>query len=185
MPDPIITDPIPNPDAAELATLKRVNAELLQTKHTLKARVSTLESEAATLESRAEKAESTLRATIIELPLARLSQEISNAPKLLLEELHRDFDFIAADNGEISLLTKDGKPVTDPSGKPVPLTHIGLYQLCAGKLNESKSEREKVYATLMRYTGASGGAGRKPSSFPSVTTGESEKKDSPQSYGLR
>lgn len=176
----------PNPDAAELATLKRVNAELLAAKHTLKARVTVLEGEAATLESRAEKAESTLRATVIELPLARLSQEISNAPKLLLEELHRDFDFIAADNGEISLLTKDGKPVTDPSGKPVPLTHIGLYQLLAGKLNEPKSEREKVYATLMRYKGASGGAGRKAAAtFPSVASEEDEKKDSPVQFGLR
>jgi hypothetical protein len=102
-----------------------------------------------------------------------------------LEELHRDFDFIAADNGEISLLTKDGKPVADPSGKPVPLTHIGLYQLLAGKLNGPKSDREKVYATLMKYKGASGGAGRKVASYPSVASDESEKTDIAPTFGLR
>jgi hypothetical protein len=175
----------PNPDAAELVTLRKVNAELLQVKHALKSRVTTLEGEALALTEKADKAESIMRATVIELPLARLSQEISNAPNLFLEELHRDFDFVAADNGEISLLTKDGKPVTDPSGKPVPLTHIGLYQLLAGKLNEPKSDREKVYATLMRYAGASGGAGRKAASFPSSSSVENDSPKPLPSFGLK
>src|ERR1700733_9324781 len=128
MPDPIITDPTPGADAAELATLRRVNAELLQAKHTLKAKIEQLESNTATLESRAEKAESLMRASVVDVPMKRLAAEVSNAPELWFAEFMRDFDVVAADDGTLSLLNKDGKPVTNSSGEPVAMTHNALYK---------------------------------------------------------
>lgn len=186
MPEPIVTDATPNPDAAELATLRKINAELLQTKHALKAKIEQLEGNAATLESRAEKAESTLRASFVDVPMKRLAAEVSNAPELWLTEFMRDYDVVAADDGTLSLLSKDGKAVTNGKGDTVAMTHNALYQLLAGSLHEQKDDaRKKVYATIMKFSGASGGVGRKVASFPSAAFDESEKKDSPVQFGLR
>jgi hypothetical protein len=186
MPEPVITDPTSNSDAAELGTLRRVNAELLQTKHTLKARIEQLEGNAATLELRAEKAESIMRAAVVDVPMRRLAEGIAHVPSLFITELEKDYRVdVDADSGELRLLTKDGKLVTNSKGEPVAMTHNALYAFLAGKLNEPKSDREKVYTTLMRFSGASGGAGRAAATFPSGASVESEKKDSPVRFGLR
>jgi len=161
MPEPTIDQPSISADITELATLRRVNAELLQAKHTLKARIATLEGEAANLDSKAEKAISTMRTAVIELPLKRLASEVSNTPELFLAELQKDFDVIACDDGSLSLINKDGKPVSNHEGKPVDFTHVGLYRLLAGLPHEPSNERRTIYRTLMRYKGASGGIGRK------------------------
>lgn len=166
MPDPAI-EPTPNTDAAELATLRRVNAELLQAKHTLKLRIATLEGEAATLESRTEKAESTMRAAVIDLPMKKFAAELSYAPELFLDELRKDYDIVSADDGNLSLLTKDGKEVKGRDGKPLAWTKHGLYALLAGLPGDVKTDRSKVYGVLMRPAMASGGAGRKIPSSPS------------------
>jgi len=181
MPDPII-EPKPNiDDAAELATLRRVNAELLQAKHTLKARIATLEGEAANLDSKAEKAVSTMRAAVIELPLKRLAAEVSNAPELFLAELQKDFDVRACDDGNLGLIGKDGKPALNHEGKPVEFSHVGLYRLLAGLPHEPSNERRSTYRTLMKYKGASGGIGRKV-----LSSSEAPGKDAvASSFGLR
>jgi hypothetical protein len=187
MPNPIITDPSPSPDAAELATLRKVNAELLQTKHTLKAKIEQLEGNAATLESRTEKAESMMRAAVIDVPMRRLAEGIAHVPSLFIAELEKDYRVdVDADSGELRLLTKeDGKVVTNGKGEPVAMTHNALYTLLAGKLNEPKSDREKVFATLMIYSGARGGAGRMAATFPSSSTVENDSSKSLPSFGLR
>lgn len=184
MPDPIITDPPIGADDSELATLRRVNAELLQTKHTLKARIATLEGQAATLESRAEKAESTMRAAVIDRPLKRLAAEVSDAPDLFIAELSKDYDVIADDDGGIGLQTKDGKRVA-PGGSPLEFTHSGLYQLLAGKPHEAKTPRSRVFTTLMKYIGASGGAGRKVTGISAKSSAESNTESIAPAFGLR
>lgn len=177
----------PNPDAAELATLRKVNAELLQTKHALRAKIEQLEGNAATLESRAEKAESMMRAAVIDVPMRKLAEGIAHVPSLFIAELEKDYRVdVDADSGELRLLTKDeNKIVTNGKGEPVAMTHNSLYTFLAGKLNEPKSDRQRVYATLLRFSGASGGAGRNAASFPSVVSEDGEKKDSPVQFGLR
>lgn len=74
----------PNNDAAELVTLRALREELLQAKATLKARVTTLETEAVALTEKAKKAEATMRAAIVDLPLKRLAEQISPVPQLFL-----------------------------------------------------------------------------------------------------
>jgi hypothetical protein len=188
MPELVITDPTPIPDAAELATLKKINVELLQAKHTLKAKIEQLESNAATLESRAGKAESIMRAAVIDVPMRRLAEGIAHVPSLFIEQLRKDYRVdVDADSGELRLLTKeDGKVVTNSKGEPVAMAHNALYQLLAGSPHEQKDDaRKKVYATLMKYSGASGGVGRKAASFPSVASGEDARQDVSPSFGLR
>jgi hypothetical protein len=189
MPDPIITDPTPNPDATELATLRKVNTELLQTKHTLKARIEQLEGNAATLESRAEKAESMMRAAVIDVPMRRLAEGIAHVPSLFIAELEKDYRVdVDSDSGELRLLTKeDGKVVTNSKGEPVEMKHNALYQLLAGSPQEQKDDaRKKVFATLMRFSGASGGAGRKAAAtFPSSSSVENDSPKPLPSFGLK
>lgn len=188
MPDPNATDPTTSPDAIELATLRKVNAELLQAKHTLKARIATLESELATLDSRAEKAESTLKKAIIDAPLRRLAEGIAHVPQLFLAELAKDFDVsVDADSGELRLLTKsDGKVVTNNKGVPVEMTHNALYTLLAGSQDQQKDDaRKKTFATLLKYSGASGGAGRKPISSPLRSSVENSDQAVAPQFGLR
>jgi hypothetical protein len=178
----------PNPDATELATLRKVNAELLKSKHDLKARVAALEGEAATLESRAEKAESIMRAAVIEVPIPRLAEGIAHVPYLFIGELEKDYRVdVDADSGELRLLTKDdGKVVTNSKGEAVAMTHNALYTFLAGKLNEPKSDRQKVFATLMKYSGASGGQGRMAASIsPSSSSVENDSSKPLPSFGLR
>jgi hypothetical protein len=189
MQEPVITDPTHSPDAAELATLRKVNAELLQTKHTLKARIEQLEGNGATLESRAEKAESMMRAAVIDVPMRRLAEGIAHVPSLFIAELEKDFRVdVDADSGELRLLTKeDGKVVTNGKGEPVAMTHNALYQLLAGSPQEQKDDaRKKVFATLMIYSGARGGAGRMAAvSFPSSSSVENDSPKPLPSFGLK
>jgi hypothetical protein len=189
MPDPIITDPTPGPDAVELATLRKVNAELLQTKHTLKARIEQLEGNTATLESRAEKAESMMRTAVVDVPMHRLAEGIAHVPSLFIAELEKDYRVdVDVDSGELRLLTKDeNKIVANGKGEPVAMTHNALYQLLAGSPQEQKDDaRKKVFATLMRYSGASGGAGRKAAvTFPATSSVENDSPKPLPSFGLK
>ncbi|MBB5343166.1 hypothetical protein [Tunturibacter empetritectus] len=173
---------------AELETLRRVNAELLKTKHDLKGRIATLESEAATLESRTEKAEGLMRSAVIDVPMRRLAEGIAHVPALFIAELEKDYRVdVDADSGELRLLTKeDGKPVTDGKGEPVAMAHNALFRFLAGSPEQQKDDpRKKVFATLMRYSGASGGQGRKTVSSPSRSTVENESTQPLPSFGLR
>jgi hypothetical protein len=173
-------------DSTELGILRKTNVELLKAKHELKARIATLEGEAATLQSRAEKAEKTIRTAVIEAPLKKLAAEISNAPELFLETLRKDYDVdVDADTGDLLLLTKNGKAVAARDGKVFAFTHVGLYALLVGKPNETKDDRAKVYATLMKYAGASGGAGRKTPPHASRVSSPEDKQEIAPPFGLR
>lgn len=172
----------------ELETLRRVNADLLQTKHALKARIATLEGEAATLESRAEKAERLMRSAVIDVPMRKLAEGIAHVPSLFIAELDKDFCVdVDADSGELRLLTKaDGKPATDGKGQPVVMTHNALYRHLAGSPEQQKDDpRKKVFATLMRYSGSSGGVGRKTVGSPYKPMSEDVKQDIAVTFGLR
>jgi hypothetical protein len=172
----------------ELETLRRVNAELLKTKHDLKARIATLESEAATLESRTQKAEGLMRSAVIDVPMRRLAEGIAHVPSLFISELEKDYRVdVDADSGELRLLTKEGgMPVTDGKGEAIALTHNALYRHLAGSPEQQKDDpRKKVFATLMRYSGSSGGVGRKTISSQSRSPVENESSQSLPSFGLR
>jgi hypothetical protein len=168
---------------AELETLR--NAELLQAKHTLKARIATLEGEAATLESRTEKAETTMRAAVIDVPMKKFAAEVSNAPELFLSELAKDYDVVPNDDGTLRLLTKDGKEVAARNGKPLEWTRHGLYALLAGLPGDVKTDSSKVYSVLMRPAMASGGAGRKISSTPRTSSENDRPETIAPTFGLR
>jgi hypothetical protein len=170
--EPIIEQ---KPDEVEVITLRRINAELLAAKHTLKARVAVLESEAAT---------ATMRAAVITLPMQRLAEIASNAPELFLEQLSRDYDVVANDDGSLALNTKDGKLVTARDSKPLEMTHNGLYNLLAGMPHEKKDNRARLYTTIMKFSGSSGGMGRPMT--PSAKIKElAEKEIVPTQFGLR
>lgn len=180
-----MSEPINTPinDAAELVTLRALREELLQAKATLKARVTTLETEAVALTEKAKKAEATMRAAIVDLPLKRLAEQISPVPELFLSELQKDYSIEPNDEGALVLLTKaDGKPVMK-NGKPIEFTHNGLYQALT---EDSSNERSKTFLTIMRYSGAIGGLGRQRAIQRASTGLKDEENKSPSvSYGLR
>jgi hypothetical protein len=128
-----------------------------------------------------------MRDVVIDVPMRRLAEGIAHVPSLFIAELEKDYRVdVDVDSGELRLLTKDeNEIVTNGKGEPVAMTHNALYTFLAGKLNEPKSDRQRVYATLLKFSGASGGAGRKAATSQSVASEEGEKKDSPVQFGLR
>jgi hypothetical protein len=162
-----------------------LRTELLTRTQTQKARITELESEAVLLREQVEKAVTTMRAAVIDVPLKRLATEISPVPELFLSELAKDYNVEPNEDGTLPLLAKDGKRVNGRDGKPVELTHIGLYTLLAGVNGSSDSERAKVFKVLLKYAGASGGNGRTNTTLqPNVGNIDSD-KPLPTSFGVK
>lgn len=147
----------------ELATLRKVNAELLKTKHDQKARIAALVADVLTASEKADKAQAAMRATAIDLPLSRIVQELAtNVPNLVLKELHEDFTFDAADDGSIVIKSKaDGKEVRAKDGKPVSFDKHSLHRFLTGFGYVERNERQKLCAQLTGIPFGSGGVGGK------------------------
>jgi hypothetical protein len=181
MPEPIEQTP-----DAELVTLRKVNADLLKTKHEQKARITALEADVLAATEKADKATASMRATVIDLPLSRMVQQLApNVHKLLLKEMQEDFAFEAADDGSIVIKSKaDGKEVRAKDGKPVSFDKHSLHCFLTGFGYVERSERQKLYAHLLGIPVASGGIGRKPILGRMSNTPAPENKPELQ-FGLR
>jgi chromosome segregation ATPase len=74
---------------AENETLKRTHAELIEKARTRKARIDELETEKADLQGKLTAANDTIRTVSIDAPLKKMSEQISAAPDLWLEQFRR------------------------------------------------------------------------------------------------
>lgn len=154
MSEPIV-EPMPNPNA-ELETLRLTNAELLTKSAARKAKIEELEASAVALQTRLTESESTIHDLSVTRPLKAIAESISTAPELLIEHLMKSYR-VEVVNGELSLLTLDGKPVMD-GAKAVPFTSEGLTAL----LKNPANPLSKVFSGILiasRASGASGGFG--------------------------
>jgi hypothetical protein len=76
-----------SPEALELSTLRKTNADLLQKSATRKARIVELEASAATLTAKATEAETRIRQLTIDGPVNDLCESISVAPQAVRSAL--------------------------------------------------------------------------------------------------
>lgn len=150
-------------DANELARLRKTNTELLQVKHTLKAKVDELEAANTALQTRATEAEQAAHDALVGVPLKRMAELVSPVPALWLGEFLKYFKVEADKDGKLTILDLEGKPALNKQGKPVEFSQAGLWTLLASEAVLSggkKDERSKTFNQVMFYAGPNGaGAG--------------------------
>lgn len=152
MPEPPIEQ---SPEALELATLRKTNAELTQKSATRKARIAELEANVNTLTAKATEAEARIKALTIDGPVNDLCEQISVAPQALRTALESEYR-VEMKDGVLSLLNaSDGKPVT-VDGKPVPVQADAIKNLLLSSKDEAKL---KLYRAIVIANKASGAGG--------------------------
>ena len=176
------------PGSEELARLRTTNAELLQAKHALKAKIEELEANNTALQTRTTEAEQAKHDALIGVPLKRMAELVSPVPALWQSEFQKHFKLEADKDGKLAILDLDGKPILTKQGKPVEFSQSGLWTLLASEAVLSggkKDERSKTFNQVMFYAGPNGsGAGGargtganiglesgKPKAAPKVATG--------------
>jgi hypothetical protein len=150
-----MAEPIDQSPEAELAILRKTNAELTQKSATRKARVTELETNVATLTAKATEAETRIRQLTIDQPVNELCEEISVAPQALRTALETEYKIEMRD-GVLTLVNlSDSKPVMQ-DGKPLAFTANSIKRL----LLESKDEaKKKLYNAIIIVSKASGSDG--------------------------
>ena len=182
MPEP--TEQTPE---VELTTLRKVNADLLKTKHEQKARITALEADVLAATETANKAQAAARAVVVDQPLKKMVAELStNVPELVMRELLADFKFEAGDDGSILITNvQDGKPIAAKNGKAVAFDKHSLHLFLIGDGYVEKSDRQRVYTHLLGVPAGSGGVGRVAGILARQGKPSEEKKDQSLSFGLR
>lgn len=151
----------------ELATLRRVNAELLAKAATRKARLAEMEVAAVALQGKLTESESTIHELSVTRPLKAMAESISTVPDVFLEHFSRSYR-VEVVKGELALLTSDGKPVLNGE-KAVPFTSEGLTNL----LKNPTHPQAKLFSSILivnRASGAGGGFGVRTARTPATTT---------------
>jgi hypothetical protein len=145
-----------SPEALEVATLRKTNAELTQKSATRKARIQELETSVGTITARATEAETRIKALTIDGPVNDLCESISVAPQALRTALDADYRVELNKDGILTLLNRsDGKQVTDKNGKAVAIQANAIRNLLLETKDEAKS---KLYRAIVVVSKASGGA---------------------------
>lgn len=136
--------------AAEVETLRRVNSELKTKSAVRKARVSELETTVAELQSKLSDAHTSLRQVTIDGPLKQMSDGISTAPELWLEQFGKSYRLEMV-KGQLTLQTIDGKPVMKGE-KPVPFEREALVKL----LTDGDDAQARIFKSITIASRASG-----------------------------
>ena len=141
-------------DAAELETLRRVNAELV-TKHARdKARIAELEAGTAALQANLTEAGNTIKDATVGVPLKMMAIEMSSVPELFLEQFQRHFK-VEMIKGTLTLLSADGTPMLGKDKKAIPFERQALTDL----LTTGDDPMVKTFKAITIVNRASGAAG--------------------------
>jgi hypothetical protein len=162
----------------ELATLRRVNAELLAKSATRKAKIAQLEIATVVLQGKLTESESTIHDLSVTRPLKAIAESISIAPDVFLEHLNKSYR-VEMVKGELSLLTQDGKPALNED-KPVPFTGEGLTNF----LKNPANPQAKLFNSILIVNRASGAGGGSGTVRPTRAAEPSAQPKRPQ-FGLR
>jgi hypothetical protein len=151
-----MTEPIestPAELAAELATLRQVNAEIIAKRQKDKEKLAALEAASTALQDKATEAEATIYELTVNGPLKALATSISTVPDVFREFFLRDYK-VEMVNGKLTLLSTDGKPVMN-DGKAVPFELEAIKGLLLASKDESKL---RLYNSILITSKASGAA---------------------------
>src|SRR5271168_580899 len=100
-------EPIPSPEAAELTVLKQVHTEVLAKRVKDRARIAELESAMTGLQTSLNESNDTIREITINGPLRQMSESMSTAPELFLEQFSKHYK-LEVKAGVLTLLSADG-----------------------------------------------------------------------------
>ncbi len=150
-----MAEPIEPNFAAELETLRRVNAELLQKNSTRKARISELEASVGTLTTETTEAQARIKALTIDGPVNDLCESLSKAPKTLRAALESDYRIEMRDNVLTLVNPSDGKQAMH-EGKPVPFERDAIMKLL---LSTTDKEKQALFSSILIASKASGAGG--------------------------
>jgi len=160
--------------SAEVETLRRVNGELKTKSATRKAKVAELEATVTELQSKLLDAHTSLRQVTIDGPLKQMSESISTAPQLWLEQFNKSYRLEMV-KGQLTLQTTDGKPVLK-NDKPVPFDREALVKL----LTDGDHSQARIFKSITIASRASGAS----APYRSRTSATDANKPSIQ-FGLR
>ncbi len=150
-----MSEPIEPNTAAELETLRRVNAELLQKSATRKARIQELEASVGTITAEATEAKARIKALTIDGPVNDLCESISVAPQALRAALEAEYKIEMREGVLMLVNPSDGKPIMGKDGKALPFQGESIKNL----LLETKDiEKAKLYSAIVITSKASGSA---------------------------
>ena len=172
MSEPIIEPAIVD-EATELATLRRVNQELLTKSATRKARVTELEASVTALQSKLAEADTNVYELTVGGPLKAMAESISISGELFLDQFNKSYK-VQMVKGALTLLTADGKPVMK-GDMPVPFERQALIDF----LTEEGHPQAKVFNSILIISRASGAG-----SMPARRLSPEPKKPAIQ-FGLR
>lgn len=142
---------------SEVEKLRSSNAELVARHAKDKTRLAELETQNADLQGKLAEADKTIKAATVDGPLRRMADEVSKVPELFLEQFSKHYKLEMQD-GKLTLLSTDGKPVTGKDGKTaIPFERDALTKL----LTEGDDARAKTFQAILIATRASG-AGSSP-----------------------
>jgi hypothetical protein len=150
---------------AELETLRRVNGELVTKAGNRKARVTELEATVTDLQSKLTASNNSLRQVTIDGPLKQMSESISTAPELFLEQFNKSYRLEMV-KGQLTLQTADGKPVLKGE-KPVPFEREALVKLLTAG-DDAQARIFKSITVVSRASGANSQRSNRPAQSASV-----------------
>jgi hypothetical protein len=136
--------------STEVETLRRVNGELKTKSANRKAQVSQLEATVTELQSKLSEAHTSLRQVTIDGPLKQMSDSISTAPELWLEQFSKSYQLEMV-KGQLTLQTIDGKPVLK-GDKPVLFEREALVKL----LTDGDDAQARIFKSITIASRASG-----------------------------
>jgi hypothetical protein len=136
----------------EVEVLRRTNAELVAKNTTRKARIAELEAANAELQQTVTERGALIHSLTVGGPLKAMADRLSTVPDLWLEQFAKHYK-VEMVNGELTLLSIDGKPVQH-QGKTVPFETKALTEL----LTTGDDATAKAFRAITIVGKASGAA---------------------------
>ena len=153
MNEPII-DPVAIDAAAELAVLKAAHQEVLTKRQKDKARIAELESAMTENQNKLAEASESLHQVTVGGPLKAMSESISQAPELWLEQFTKTHK-VAMANGKLTIQSVDGKPLSVPFERQAIIDHLTAD-------GHPQSKTFKAISIVSRASGAAAAKGHGP-----------------------
>lgn len=147
MSEPII-EPTPIDHAAVAKELQTVVTELRGKNAQRKTRIAELEAAMTAKDNTISQLQTTVRQITIDGPLKEMSEQISNAPELWLEQFSKSHRLDMVD-GKLTVLTADGKPSGVAFQREALAKHLTDEKLCP------EAKNFKAITVVSRASGAS------------------------------
>jgi hypothetical protein len=146
------TEPTSN-DSAELSTLRTTVSELREKSTARKRRIAELEAALAERDSQLAQANATIKEITIDTPLRDLSESISTAPELWVEQFQKSGYRLEMKGSKLQVLTSDGKPVLH-NGSAVPFERDALAKFLTDEKSHAQAKTFRAITIVNRASGS-------------------------------